>query len=119
MSDKVTIELPDELARSARAMAAAGRRRLEEAVVEWVRWAVAEPELKTLPDAELLRLCDSTFEPDDQRELSDLLRGRWVRGEIACANEAAYAKTCSRVTSANDPTAGCSRASHAMKQRTL
>jgi hypothetical protein len=73
MSNKVTIELPDDLARRARAMAAASRRRLEEAVVEWVRRAVAEPEVKALPDDELRQLCDSTLEPEDQQELSDRL----------------------------------------------
>jgi hypothetical protein len=73
MSDKVTIELPDELARRARAMAAAGHRRLEDAVVEWVRRAVAEPEVDALPDDEVLRLCDAALEPDDQKELSGLL----------------------------------------------
>ncbi len=73
MSDRVTIELPDELARRARAMAAAGHRRLEDAVVEWIDRAVAEPDVKTLPDEALLRLCDATLEPHDQQELSDLL----------------------------------------------
>lgn len=72
MSDKVTIDLPDDLARRARAMVAAGRRRLEEAVVECVRWAVAEPEVNAPPDAELLRLCDAMLEPGDQQEPSDL-----------------------------------------------
>jgi hypothetical protein len=73
MSDRVTIELPDELARRARAMAAAGHRRLEDAVVDWIGRAVAEPEVKTLPDEASLRLCDATQEPDDQQELSGLL----------------------------------------------
>lgn len=73
MSDRVTIELPDELARRARAVAAAGQRRLEDAVVEWIRRAVAEPEVKALSDDEVLRLCDATLEPDIQEELSDLL----------------------------------------------
>ena len=73
MSDRVTIELPDELARRARAMAAAGHRRLEDAVVEWIGRAVAEPEVTTLPDEALLHLCDATLEPDDQLELSGLL----------------------------------------------
>jgi hypothetical protein len=73
MSDKVTIELPDELARRARAMAAAGHRRLEDAVVEWIRRAVSEPEVEALPDNEVLRLCDATLEPADQDELSGLL----------------------------------------------
>jgi hypothetical protein len=73
MSDRVTIELPDELARRARAMAAAGHRRLEDAVVDWIARAVAEPDVKMLPDEALLRLCDATLEPDDQHELSGLL----------------------------------------------
>ena len=73
MSDKFTIELPDELARCARAMAAVGHRRLEDAVVEWIRRAVTEPEVNSLPDDDVLRLCDATLEPDDQEELSGLL----------------------------------------------
>jgi hypothetical protein len=73
MSDKVTIELPDELARRARAVAAAGHRRLEDAVVEWIRRAVIEPEVEALPDDEVLRLCDATLEPGDQEALSGLL----------------------------------------------
>jgi hypothetical protein len=73
MSDKVTIELPDELARRARAMAAAGHRRLEDAVVEWIRRAVAEPEVEALPDDEVLRLCDATLDPGAQEELGGRL----------------------------------------------
>jgi hypothetical protein len=73
MSDKVMIELPDELARRARAIAAAGHRRLEDAVVEWIRRAVAEPDVKALSDEDLLRHCDSTLRPEDQEALSDLL----------------------------------------------
>ena len=56
-------------------MAAAGHRRLEDAVVEWIGRAVAEPEVTTLPDVALLRLCDATLKPDDQHELSGLLAG--------------------------------------------
>lgn len=73
MSDKVTIELPDDLAWRARAIAAAGHRGLEEAVIEWIRRAVAEPGVRMLSDEELLRLCDAMLEPEDQEELSGLL----------------------------------------------
>jgi hypothetical protein len=73
MSYKVTIGLPDELARRARAMAAAGRRRLEDAVVECIRRAVTEPEVEALPDDEVLRLCEATLDPGDQEELGGLL----------------------------------------------
>jgi hypothetical protein len=73
MSEKVTIELPDELSRQARRLAAAGNRRLEDAVIDWINRAVSEPVIEALPDDELLRLCDATFEAGEQAELSDLL----------------------------------------------
>ena len=54
MSEKVTIELPDELSRRARKLAAAGNRRLEDAVIDWINRAVSEPDVEVLPDDELL-----------------------------------------------------------------
>jgi hypothetical protein len=73
MSQTLTVELPDELARRARSVAAAGNRRLEDAVIDWISQAVAEPEIEGLPDDELLTRCDSTLAADLQEELSDLL----------------------------------------------
>jgi hypothetical protein len=73
MSEKLTIELSDELSRRARKLAAAGNRRLEDAVIEWIDRAVAEPDVETLPDDELLRLCDATLKAGEQAELSDRL----------------------------------------------
>ena len=45
MSVKVTIELPDELSWRARRLAAAGHRRLEDAVIDWISQAVSEPDV--------------------------------------------------------------------------
>ena len=73
MSEKVTIELPDELSRRARRLAAVGNRRLEDVVIDWINRAVSEPDVEALPDDELLRLCDATFEAREQAELSGLL----------------------------------------------
>ena len=72
MSEKVIIELPDELSRRAK-LAAAGNRRLEDAVIDWINRAVSEPDVEVLPDDELLQLCDATFESSAQLELSGLL----------------------------------------------
>jgi len=41
MGETVTLEVPDELARRARALAAATHRRFEDAVLDWLRRAVA------------------------------------------------------------------------------
>jgi hypothetical protein len=73
MSEKLTIELPDELSWRARRLAAAGNRRLEDAVIDWINRAVSDPDVEALSDDELLRVCDATLEASEQAELSGLL----------------------------------------------
>src|SRR5438045_2869395 len=73
MSTVLRLELPDELARRAVALASATNRRIEDAIVEWIGRAVAEPTVEALSDDELLTVCDSTLEADDQEKLSELL----------------------------------------------
>ncbi len=73
MSETLTIEIPYELAQQARALAIAGNRRLEDAVVEWIGRVVADPPVESLPDGELLAICDATLDGVRQEELSVLL----------------------------------------------
>ena len=54
-------------------VAAAGNRRLEDAVVDWISQPVAEPDLAALSDDELLAHCDAMIAGDLQDELSSLL----------------------------------------------
>jgi hypothetical protein len=42
MAERIVLELPDELAKSARAIAARRDRRVEQVLVEWIDQAVAE-----------------------------------------------------------------------------
>ena len=73
MSTRVTIEMPDDLARRAEAVAAATNRRVEDVVAEWVGRAADEPPVESLGDAELLAACDARVSPAEQEELSALL----------------------------------------------
>jgi predicted transcriptional regulator len=73
MSIRVTVELPDELAQRARAVADRTQRRLEDVLVEWLDRAGAEAPVDELPDDQVLALCDSQLETLLQDELSDLL----------------------------------------------
>ena len=75
MSETVTLQIPDELARHARALAAATHRRFEDAVLDWLRRAVEEPAVEALPDDALLALCDATLGAADQDALTALLTG--------------------------------------------
>jgi hypothetical protein len=73
MSEKVTVELPEELARRAHAIAAQTRRPVEAVLVEWLNHLAAEPPVESLLDEMLLALCDTELEEDLQEQLSDLL----------------------------------------------
>jgi len=81
MSQTLTVELPDGLAQQARRLAAAHQRRLEDAVVDWISRAVAEPDVETLPNEEVLALCDRQLDDAPQTELSELLT-RQREGEL-------------------------------------
>jgi hypothetical protein len=73
MSEIVTLELPDEVARSAREVAARTHRRLEDVLIEWLDRTSAELPVETLPDDQVLALCDMQMDTARQVELSDLL----------------------------------------------
>ncbi len=76
MSERITLELPVELVRQARELAAATNRPFED--------AVADPPVESLPDAQLLALCASRLPDAEQDELSELL-ARNREGELAPA----------------------------------
>ncbi|MBI1876808.1 MAG: hypothetical protein HYR94_00970 [Chloroflexi bacterium] len=73
MSEIVTLELPEPLALRAKEAAARTHRRLEEVLVEWLDRAAAEPPIESLPDDQILVLCDLQMEVEQQNELNDLL----------------------------------------------
>jgi hypothetical protein len=73
MSETVTLEVPDESARRDRALACATHRRFEDVIVDGLRRSVEESSVETIPDEELLALCDATLDRADQEPLSDLL----------------------------------------------
>ncbi len=73
MGERVTVELPEELARRVRAVAAQTSRPFEEVLVEWIDRAGADPAVESLADEELLALCERQLDATQQEELSDLL----------------------------------------------
>ena len=85
MSESVTLELPADLIRQARAAAAASNRRLDDAVADWIGRGVADPPVEALPDDQLLGVCASRLLADSQTQLSDLL-GRNREGTLTAAD---------------------------------
>jgi hypothetical protein len=73
MSEIVTLELPEEVARSAKHIAEKTHRRIEDVLVEWLDRTAAELPVDMLPDDEIVALCDLEMDADQNDELSDLL----------------------------------------------
>lgn len=82
MSELVTLELPEPLVESARAVAARTQRRVEDVLVEWLDRAAAEVPVVLLPDDQVLALRDLEMDAAAQAELSDLL-ARQREGQLA------------------------------------
>lgn len=77
----VTININEEIERSARAVAARTGRRLEDVLAEWLNRYLADMPLDTLPDSRVLELSSAQMPDDQQRELSELL-ARSREGEL-------------------------------------
>jgi hypothetical protein len=73
MPEKVTIELPEDIAQQVRTVAARTQRSFDEVLVDWIRRAGSEPVLELLADEELLAVCDNDPDAIQQEELSELL----------------------------------------------
>lgn len=73
MSEIVTLEISEKVASRAREVAAHTRRRFEDVLVEWIDLVVDAPPVESLPDDQILTLCDMQMDQKQQRELGDLL----------------------------------------------
>ncbi len=73
MAEIITLELPEPLARQAKEIAALTHRRLEDVLIEWIDRAITDLPIESLPDAQVLDLCDNQLPQEQQITLSDLL----------------------------------------------
>src|SRR5689334_9961822 len=73
MSERVTLELPNELARNAREVAEQTHRRVEDVLLEWLGRVSTEIPIDQLSDDQILALADAQSNDEQQAELSDLL----------------------------------------------
>jgi hypothetical protein len=73
MSKIVTLEIPENIERDAREVAARTHQRVEDVLADWLGRAAADLPVDSLPDERVLELCDMEMSDKQQRELSDLL----------------------------------------------
>jgi hypothetical protein len=73
MFEIVTLEIPTTLMQQAKEIAQLTDRLLEAVLIEWLDRASTNLSIETMPDEQVLALCDSELSTDQQTALSDLL----------------------------------------------
>ena len=73
MAEIVTLELSEDVLRRARAVATRTGSRLEAVLEDWIARTAEDLPVESLPDNEVLRLCDLQLDDHNQAELSRLL----------------------------------------------
>jgi hypothetical protein len=73
MSKHVTIEVSDEVARHAAAVAQQTQRSIEAVLSEWLQSLISEMPIEALPDDEVLALTKLQLSPEQEATLSGLL----------------------------------------------
>ena len=81
MGHMVTLDLPPNLAQRAAAVAQQTHRQVEDVLLEWLGRAASDVPIESLPDDQVLALCDLEMSQSEQRELSTLL-GRQREGTL-------------------------------------
>ena len=81
MAEFVTLQLPETLAQRVKEIAALTHRHLEDVLVEFIDRAITELPVESLPNEQVLALCDIQMETEQQEVFSDLL-ARNQEGEL-------------------------------------
>ncbi|MBW4671847.1 MAG: hypothetical protein KME60_31590 [Cyanomargarita calcarea GSE-NOS-MK-12-04C] len=81
MAEIVTLQIPDMLAQRVKEIAAFTHRRFEDVLVEFIDRAITELPVESLPNEQVLALCDIQMETEQQEVFSDLL-ARNQEGEL-------------------------------------
>ncbi|MEH2199016.1 hypothetical protein [Nostoc sp.] len=81
MAEIVTLQLPEILAQRAKEIAAFTHRRLEDVLLEWIDRAITELPLESLPDEQVLAICDMQMETQQQEVFSEL-QARHREGQL-------------------------------------
>ena len=73
MSQTVTLNLPDAIARRARAEAERSHRPVEDVLLGWIDQLATEAPIEAMNDEQVLSVCETDLDPGQQSELSKLL----------------------------------------------
>ncbi len=73
MTETVKLQLSKTVAQQAKEIAALSHRQLEDVLLEWINYGVTELPIESLPDEQILALCNLQMDSQEQENLRDLL----------------------------------------------
>ena len=73
MGQTITLDLPADVAQRAAAVAQQTHRQVEDVLLEWLGRSATDVPIESLPDDQVLTLCDLEMSRSEQDELSALL----------------------------------------------
>jgi predicted transcriptional regulator len=73
MSQTFTLQLPETLVQKAKEIATFTHRRVEDVLIEWIDRASSDIPVESLPDEQVLAMCDLQMENHQQEVFSELL----------------------------------------------
>jgi hypothetical protein len=72
MSEAITLELPETLVKKVKEIATLNHRSIEEMLIEWIDRAVNDVPIDSLPNEQILALCNLQMNMQQQEIFSDL-----------------------------------------------
>ncbi|MGB3292781.1 MAG: hypothetical protein WBB01_07345 [Phormidesmis sp.] len=73
MAQSISLDIPDSIVQQAQQLASQSQQRLEDILLEWLTHSFTEHPVETLPDSQILALCNMQLDEQQQETLDTLL----------------------------------------------
>lgn len=73
MVQSISLDIPDSIVQQAQQLASQNQQRLEDILLEWLTHSFTEHPVETLPDSQILALCNMQLDEPQQEALDTLL----------------------------------------------
>lgn len=85
MAQSISLDIPDSIVRQAQQIASQRHQRPEDVLLEWLTHSFTEHPIETLPDSQILALCEMQLD-QQQQEILDILLGKQRESELTEAD---------------------------------
>lgn len=72
MAQSISLDIPDSIIKQAQQLATQNQQRLEDVLLEWLTHSFTEHPIETLPDSQILALCNMQLDEQQQATLNTL-----------------------------------------------